>query len=57
MSWLRGRLPTLRPARSLDRTRHPVPRGQPAVSRVVNEHNIGCMIIYWIWLKSYLHTT
>ena len=29
---------------------------EPAVSRVVNEHDTGCMIIYWIWLKFYLNT-
>ena len=56
MGRLRSRLPTLRLARRLDRTRQSVPRVQPAASRVVNEHNIGCMIIYWIGLKFYLNT-
>ena len=37
-------------------TRRPVPPGTPLPSRTVGEHNIGFMTIYWIWLKSYLHT-
>ena len=54
-SW--GRLPTLRPAQSLDRTRPSVPLVEPAASRGVGDHDISCMIIYWIWLQSYLNAT
>ncbi len=28
----------------------------PRLSKAVNDHAIGCMIIYWTWLKSYLNT-
>ena len=32
-------------------------RLNPRPSRAVNDPAIGCMIIYWICLQSYLHTT
>ena len=31
-------------------------RLNPRPSKVVNDHDISCMIIYWIWLKSYFNT-
>ena len=31
-------------------------RLNPRPSRTVNDHAIGCLIIYWIWLQSYLNT-
>ncbi len=32
-------------------------RLNPRFSKAVNEHNIGYMTIYWIWLQSYLNAT
>ena len=32
-------------------------RLNPRPSKAINDHGTGCMIIYWIWLKSYLNTT
>ena len=47
-SWgqLRGRLPMLRTARRLDRTRQSVRLVEPAASKVDGNHDISCMIIY-----------
>ena len=33
------------------------PAGSPRPSKAVNNNDIDCMIIYWIWLKFYLNTT
>ena len=30
-------------------------RLNPRASRTVNDNDIGCLIIYWIWLQSYLN--
>ena len=32
-------------------------RLNPRPSKAVNNNDIDCMIIYWIWLKFYLNTT
>ena len=32
-------------------------RLNPRPSKAIGDHDIGYMIIYWIWLKYYLNTT
>ena len=32
-------------------------RLNPRPSKAIDDHDISCMIIYWIWLQFYLNTT